>query len=146
VLEAYVNYYIAPGTRRNWESAFKEKIWGLPQWHRPSWRRLKVGDTVFFYVLRPISAVVGYGQVEDKFASEEPFFAQDTWKETDWPWRFSFEIILPSTDPLASPKVYVGDLLKFPRLKRFEELETVQGKELLSRCHAAYALADGKTA
>jgi hypothetical protein len=139
VLEACVNYYIAPGTRRNWESSFKGNIWGLPDWHMPSWKRLKIGDTVFFYVLSPISAVVGYGQIQDKFASEEPFLAQDSRQETDWPWRFNFEIILPSTDPLESGRVYVGDLFKFPRLKRFEELESSQGLELLRRCHAEYA-------
>ncbi len=131
----YQKYYVAPGTYENWRLAFtKGNIWGLPEWHRPAWESLESGDIVFFYVESPLSRVVGYGQIQDTFVDRGPFFADDYGEVTLWPLRFRFQIVLPSTDPLASRGVSVTDMFKFPRLKRFEELESRQGEKLLRRC------------
>jgi len=108
----------------------------LPEWHRPAWESLDPGDIVFFYLEFPISAVVGYGQIQERFYDPTPFFTDDWGERSRWPFRFRFQIVLPSTDPLVQPGVSVTDMLKFPRLKRFEELPSRQGEELLRRCEA----------
>lgn len=133
----YQRYYVAPGTYENWRLAFtKGSIWGLPEWHRRAWESLESGDIVFFYVELPRSRVVGYGQIQETFVDRSPFFADDYGEVTRWPLRFRFQIVLPSTDPLVSPGVSVTDILKFPRLKRFEELGFTQGEDLFRRCQA----------
>jgi hypothetical protein len=133
----YHNYYIAPGTYANWQRAFtKGNIWGLPEWHRPTWELLTSGDAVFFYIESPKSAVVGYGEIRNTIYDGGSFFADDWGEVTKWPLRFTFQIILPSTDPLVGPRVSVQDMLKFPRLKRFESLTLRQGEDLLRRCEA----------
>ncbi len=132
----YHSYYIAPGTSENWLVAFtKGNIWGLPEDRDPAWESLQSGDIVFFYVESPISRVVGYGQILDKFYDRSPFFADDYGEVSRWPRRFKFQIVLPSADPLSSQGVSVTDMLKFPRLKRFEALDSRQGDELMRRCH-----------
>jgi hypothetical protein len=132
----YHNHYIAPGTYANWQRAFTQgNIWGLPEWRRPAWELLTSGDVIFFYVESPKSAVVGYGEIRNTFSDRSPFFADDRGELTKWPLRFTFQIILPSTDPLTGPGVSVEDMLKFPRLKRFERLVMPsQAAELLHRC------------
>lgn len=132
------NYYIAPGTLTNWGSAFtKGNIWGLREDRRTTWDWLKAGEIVFFYVESPRSAVVGYGEIQDTFYDRTRFFADDWGGVTEWPLRFRFRIILPTGALLALPGVSVTDMLKFPRLKRFENLTDKEGEELLSRCQAA---------
>jgi len=129
------NYYIAPGSKENWQVAFsKGNIWGLPEWHRRTWESLEKGEIVFFYVESPLSLVVGYGLIQDTFCDRSPFFADDYGEVTKWPLRFKFQLVVPSTDPLSSRGVSVADMLRFPRLKRFERLEDRQGHELLCRC------------
>jgi hypothetical protein len=97
-------------------------------------------DAIFFYVESPKSAVVGYGEIRDTFDEHSSFFADDWGDDTIWPLRFTFQIILPSTEPLLGPGVSVQDMLKFPRLKRFERLTLRQGEELLRRCDAQLSL------
>ena len=91
-------------------------------------------DVVFFYVESPFSSVIGYGEIQDTFYEPRPFFADD-WREvSNWPLRFRFQIILPTTNPLVPPGVPVADMLKYPRLKRFNELWSREVDELLRRC------------
>jgi len=133
----YHNYYIAPGSKENWQVAFtKGNIWGLPKGRESTWGSLNSGDIVFFYVESPRSRVIGYGQIQNAFYDRSPFFADDWGQATRWPLRFKFQVVLPSADPLASRGVSVTDMLKFPRLKRFEQLESRQGEELLRKCQA----------
>jgi hypothetical protein len=131
----YRDYYIAPGTFANWRVAFTNgNIWGLPEGRERTWISLKRGDVVFFYVESPFSSVIGYGEIQGTFREHSPFFADD-WREvTNWPLRLSFQIIFPLGDLLVPPGVSVIDMLQFPRLKRFEEVTSRQGEELLRRC------------
>jgi hypothetical protein len=135
----YHNYYIAPGPKENWRVAFtRGGIWGLPESHRPAWESLQSEDVLFFYVESPCSRVVGYGRIQDTHYDRSPFFADDYGPVTKWPLRLRFQVVLPTGDPLAVPGVSVEDILKFPRLKRFERLLwPQQWEELLRRCDAA---------
>jgi hypothetical protein len=131
----YQNYHIAPGTKENWQLSFANgNIWGLPEWHKPAWQSLQRGEVVFFYVESPLSVVIGFGEIQDAFIDATPFFADDWGHVSKWPLRFRFQIVLPPSDPLKRPGVLISDMLKFPRLKRFEQLTKRQGEELLQRC------------
>ena len=135
----HYNYFIAPGTYANWQRAFsKGNIWGLPEWRRPAWESLTSGDVIFFYVESPKSSVVGYSEIVNTFYDRGLFFADDWGKDSKWPLRFTFQTIMPSTNPLVGPGVSVRDMLKFPQLKRFESLMRRQGEELLRRCEVQW--------
>ena len=107
---------------------------GLPEGREDTWRWLKTGDIVFFYAESPRSAVVAYGEIQNIFFDRTPFFPDDWDGITKWPLRFRFQIIMPSTNQLQGPGISVTDMLKFPRLKRFENLGDRQGNDLLHRC------------
>jgi len=129
------SYYIAPGTYENWCAALaKGSVWGLPKERLRTWRSLRRGDVVFFYVQAPFSGIVGYGEIQDTFEDRTPFFADDRGAATNWPLRFGFQVILASAPPRFRPRVPVEDLLRFPRLKRLEKLTDQLGEELLRRC------------
>jgi hypothetical protein len=139
----YRNYYIAPGILANLQRALTEgDIWGLPEGRRDTWRWLKTRDIVFFYAESPRSAVVACGEIHNTFLDPTPFFPDDWKGASKWPWRFRFQIILPSTDPLLGPGISVTDMLKFPRLKRFENLTDRQGEDLLHRCEDQWRARD----
>jgi hypothetical protein len=122
-------------------------VWGLPETRKKTWEGLKQGDLVFFYVQSPISAVVGYGEIQKTFRDSVPFFADDQGASSIWPFRFSFQIILPSTgDPIARwARISVANFLKFPRLKRFERLKHGQAQELLQRCRDLFGAKPAST-
>jgi hypothetical protein len=131
----YRNYYIAPGTLANLQRAFsKGEIWGLPEGRQDTWHWLKPGDIVFFYAESPRSAVVASSEIQNIFFDPTPFFPDDWGGVSKWPLRFRFQIILPSTNPLLGPGISVTDILKYPRLKRFENLSERQGEDLMRRC------------
>jgi hypothetical protein len=131
----YCNYYIAPGTLANLQRAFTDgAIWGLPEGRQDTWHWLKTGEIVFFYAESPRSTVVACSEIQNTFFDPTPFFPDDWGGVTKWPWRFKFQLILPSTDPLLGPGISVTDMFKFPRLKRFESLNDRQGEDLLHGC------------
>lgn len=129
--------YIAPGSHENWRIAFANgNVWGLPEGREHSWRLLKRGDAVFFYVESPFSGVAGVGEIQEAYYDGTPFFADDGRAVSNWPFRFHFRIILASGNLSATNMVSVADMLRFPRLKRFEALRRHQAEELLRRCDA----------
>jgi hypothetical protein len=132
------SYYLAPGTRENWKTAFANgNIWGLPI-NRRQWATLKKGDVVFFYVMAPIKRVVGYGAIVERFRSEDPIFAEERFGIRKWPLRFSLQILWPSSrGPFSGPWISVKGLVEGSPLKKFHRLKPRQWEELLDRCQAA---------
>ena len=131
-----VNSFLAVGDRRNWESAFsKGNIWGATEKRKEVWKKLMPGDLVFFYVKAPVRGVVGYGKMTTKFYDASPFFARDLRKDSEWPWRFKFEVLWPDTKDLLGPgpKVRIKDLNIEPR-GSFHKLSIHNSQGLLRRC------------
>src|SRR5437588_13133736 len=84
-----INYYLAPGSRENWKLAFASgNVWGLRGNRKRTWRRLKKGDVVFFYVQSPISRVLGYGSILATSLAEKPVFGPAGALE----WSFAFNL------------------------------------------------------
>lgn len=124
--------YIAPGSRENWRVAFANgNVWGLRVERERTWRSLKRGDAVFFYIESPFSGVAGVGEIQEMSRDRRPFFADDRREVSNWPLRFTFRILLAPTNLSTASVVSVADILKFPRLKRFEVLMRSQAEELL---------------
>jgi hypothetical protein len=124
------------GDLHNWESAFsKGNIWGVSNNRRGVWGKLCLGDFVFFYVEAPVSAIVGYGKVIETFHDPRPFFARDWHKESEWPWRFKFEVLWPGTKDVLGPgpRVRLQNLKIEPR-ESFHRLSIRNNEELLRRC------------
>ncbi len=45
-----MSYWICITTRENWEIIKKEKIWGVPERHKNTIRKVKPGDKLIFYL------------------------------------------------------------------------------------------------
>ena len=129
-----VNYFLAVGSYANWQSAFsKRNIWGLSENRHGSWRRLRLGDILFFYVEG--RGVVGYGPVISTFHNPKPFFAEDWRTVSEWPWRIEFDVQWPSGDPPHGPRISIDGLGNRITLKRgFQSLSWSYAERLLLRC------------
>jgi len=135
-MQKYRDYYLAVGTYDNWEVAVsKGCLWGLPKRRALTWSFLNPGDTVFFYVMFPTSAVTGYGSVLDTLYDESPFFADDYGNKSLWPYRFRFDVQWPKFDPLHERRISIADLPAGIALHcGFQNLGFLKGLEMLRRC------------
>lgn len=129
-----VNYFLAVGSHENWKSAFgKGNIWGVGENRFRAWDQVQPGDILFFYVEIPVSAVVGYGTILSEFYDAKPFFAEDWRSDSDWPWRFRFQIQWPSANVLSSRRINVEDL-RFTLHRGFQGIAWRKAQELLRLC------------
>jgi predicted RNA-binding protein with PUA-like domain len=127
-------YYLAVGDRENWKSAFvKGNIWGLSEGRKGIYRKLRVGDYVFFYVEKPVKGVVGLGRVVRKFRDSTPFFFRDWKAESEWPLRFEFDVKWPDVKDLFASTIAVEDLIN-PRAS-CQHLMATKAQEILRRCN-----------
>ena len=126
---------MAAGTVKNWEEAFaKGNIWGLKDRQKHYWEALQINDTVFFYAMRPIAGIIGYGIIKTKFRQTEPlWFEELNRNEVIWPLRFEFNVehCFPpdkwETDKLTS------ELLRFKAGLSFRQIEVSLGQEIISK-------------
>ncbi len=128
-----MNYWLTVGTLENWKEAFqKGNIWGFREKQRNRWDALQEGDVVFFYVMRPVAGIIGYGTVKTKFRQTQPLWSKELDKnEVIWPLRFEFNVehCLPpdkwETDRLTS------ELLRFKAGLGFRQLNDSLVQEIL---------------
>jgi len=80
------------GTPENWKFGFEHgNIWGFPMSYEPKWSEMQVGDVIVYYAMRSIKKLIGYGAVDSKMRSEQPFFpAEVELKRPLWPLRINF--------------------------------------------------------
>ncbi len=84
-------YWLAIGPVGNWEIGVKEKVWAVSPAHNKTWKRLRPGDTVFFYATAPVKGIIGLGTVREKRFDEELFWPQEREKgQSLWPFRLRF--------------------------------------------------------
>lgn len=84
--------WLLSGTMENWERALSGSVWGVREGLKTFWDKLTIGDILLFYVVSPVSGVVGIGKVESKFEQRKPFWSDEV-KENKviYPFRFEFK-------------------------------------------------------
>lgn len=130
-----MHYWMVAGTLENWKEAFeKGNIWGFTEKQRHRWDALQEGDVIFFYVMRPIAGIIGYGAVKTKFHQTQPLWSEEIVKnKVIWPMRFEFNVehCFPpdkwETDKLSS------ELLRFRANLSFRQFEVPLAQETISR-------------
>ena len=96
-------YWLVVGGQRNWKVAFENKnIWGLKDFRetRSLWNMLREGDSLLFYVSKPVHGIIGSGNVRTKFRQTIPLWPDEIKEnQVKWPLRFEFDIeyCLPET-------------------------------------------------
>ena len=91
--DAQRQYWMLPGNAENWSKALARGVWGFGSRSMHLWRRLQPGDTLFFYVTRPISGVVGLGNAGAKEEALEPLWPNEMDAgEVLYPLRFRLHI------------------------------------------------------
>lgn len=129
------NYWLAVGSIENWKDAFgKGNIWGLEQKKRKQWDSIQLSDTVFFYGMRPVAGVIGYGIIKTKFRQTQPLWPEEIKRGIVlWPLCFEFNVdyCLPP-DRWETDKV-TSELLRFKAGLSFRLLDTPLAEEIISK-------------
>mgnify|MGYP001216086740 CR=1 FL=1 len=73
--------WVLSGHPMNWKIAIEEKKWAVREQYKKLWDALNQGDLLIFYVIRPISGVVGFGKVLEKLVEDYPLWPDE--KNTD---------------------------------------------------------------
>lgn len=131
-----VAWWLAVGSVENVEVALEHGVWGLRDSFKliKVWRRISPGDYVFFYVTRPISGVVGYGVVVEKFRGKHLLWPQEL-KEgrVIWPNRFRFKIEFSLPRKMWSSHRYTSNNLKRMAVSGFQSIDRVMASEIISK-------------
>jgi hypothetical protein len=102
-LESYPQAFgwILSGNSPNWRIALKRNIWGVKPKHKPLWTQINIGDTVFFYVTRPVSGLIGSARVTRKMEESKPYWPdEEQLGRAIYPYRIEFK----PTKILEEPK------------------------------------------
>lgn len=88
-----MRFWSLSGTMENWERAIAGSLWGVRSGLKTFWDKLEVGDILFFYVVAPVSGIVGIGKVESKFEQQTPFWSDEVNEnKVIYPYRFEFKV------------------------------------------------------
>lgn len=126
--------WLAVGTPQNWQTAFEQgNTWGLKPTQASLWTALNEGDTLVFYVTKPIGGTIGYGVVHTKLRQDKPLWSQEVReRRVIWPLRLAFQItyLLPQDRWLTNRVIT-------PRLRNivrggFQLLEASLAEEILT--------------
>lgn len=93
------NFWLLVGPIQNWKSALKHSppIWGVRDTPRlrPSVQKVSKGDLLAFYVMKPVSGIVGFGRVEsERFIGDDLIWPDEKKaNKVAYPHRFNFSIV-----------------------------------------------------
>ena len=106
-----VNYWILTGSLENWEIGISNNIWGVKEGWKFKWNSLNKGDILFFYVTSPVSGLIGFGEVTNKFIGKNYLWADEIrQKKIIYPHRFEFEIKYIIPKPWDIKKIILSGL------------------------------------
>lgn len=89
-----VRCYILSGDEHSWKSSLMYNLWGLSERTKGSWNTTQVGDWVAFYVTSPISKIMGFGKVKEKFMDEEIVWSDERMmRRSIWKYKLKLNII-----------------------------------------------------
>jgi predicted RNA-binding protein len=134
-----MNYWLAVGSRKNWEDAFRNgNIWGLSHRQKKLWSEMEEGDVVLFYVTRPVAGVIGYGNVKTKFKQDKPLWSEEINKgKAIWKLRFEFDISYCLPEDKWEFEKATSEILRFKAGVNFRRLEKALAEELISKFERA---------
>jgi len=116
-------YFIYVGDEDSWNTAFTKNLWGYPNKYGTSWSKLNVGDFLAFYVTAPLSKVIGFGRVSDKFIDDSLFWRDEKlFKRSLWKYKVKFDQIFVTNDWKNGVQTPPKFMLKGGRIPISEEL------------------------
>ncbi|MEM5861294.1 MAG: EVE domain-containing protein [Candidatus Aenigmatarchaeota archaeon] len=130
-------YWLVVGEPKNWISTFSQPvpIWGLRPSQKKEFEQMNVGDILYFYSTSPISGIIGFGRVKDKYIDEKNLVWEDELKrkEVIWPLRFRIQVlkVLPK-DNWKTNAIKIDDLGIFLR-RGFQQLTEEDSAEISKR-------------
>ena len=93
------NHWIITGSEENLIVGIKHGLWGVKQELKVLWDKLRKGDLVAFYCTKPVSGIIGYGEVIDSHVDTKPFWPNEkTESESRYPLRIKFKKINVADD------------------------------------------------
>ena len=129
------NYWMAVGTAENWKEAFRiGNMWGLDEKKRKMWDDVQLNDIIFFYAMRPVAGIIGYGTIKTKFHQTQPLWSEEVAKgKVLWPLRFEINIdYCLAPDKWETDRV-TSELLRFRAGLSFRQIDTSLALEVISR-------------
>jgi len=138
------NFFIYVGDESAWRISLTENLWGYPNKFQNSWSKLNIGDLFAFYVTAPISKIIGFGRVSDKFIDEKLFWPDEKlFKRCLWKYKVGFErinvienwgngISIPSTILLKGGRIPISEEIF---MKLIKDAEKSWNKKILLKPH-----------
>lgn len=139
-----MGFWILTGNEENWATALDSgNIWGVRKGNLVRyWKKLNKGDILLFYVISPISGLIGVGELESKFKQDKPLWPDEVREQkVIYPYRFNFKILA-----VISPEKWRSEFLSIKDLRvgiqagvnPLSNIETL--KEILVRVNEKWAL------
>ncbi len=108
------NFWIITGSEENLRIGLKHGLWGVKKALDTLWSILKKDDLIFFYCIRPVSGIVGYGKVIDTHIDKKPFWPNEiSGKESKYPLRIKFKKIHVVQDWYKDKKSLYGTRINY---------------------------------
>jgi len=88
-------FWLAIGPIENWDYGLEQGgVWGVTERYQKAWDRVKKNDVLFFYAMRPVKSIIGYGTIRSKERQSKPFWPEER-KEgiTLWPLHLRIEVV-----------------------------------------------------
>ena len=106
-----MKYWILTGTTDSWKISLEKNIWGINEKLKDSWDKVQNKDYVFFYVKYPISGIIGYGNIVNKYQDNIPIWGVESKSDGVFPYRFIFKVkyVLPK-DIWKSDKIEISNI------------------------------------
>ena len=130
-----MNYWMAVGSIENWNEAFRiGNIWGLEKKKRIQWESVQLNDKVFFYAMRPVAGIIGYGTIKTKFRQTQPLWPEEVRKgKVLWPLRFEINVDYCHPPNRWETDKVTSELLRFRAGLSFRQLNPTVALEVISR-------------
>ena len=129
-----MNYWLTVGAPEQWKTAFEQaNTWGLVTRQRHLWNGLAENDVILIYATKPVSGLVGYGTIKNKFKQDKPLWPQEIAEgKVKWPLRFEFNINYCLAPDEWSIKRVTSDALKLKVGIGFHSVEEEFAKQMIS--------------
>ena len=120
------NFYVFIGDKRSWEVSVSKNIWGYPNKFEKAWTGINLGDFCAFYVTAPVSKIIGFGKIVERYIDESLIWPDEKlFKRSLWKYKIKFEkiFVIDEWDNgiKVSAKVMLNGGVKHIKKELFEE-------------------------